>query len=106
MIILMDVASRNTGFGQEPIFLKCLPRWIENLEEKRGRHLEKLSSCPNPVFRLATSIKMNTVFHTYRQNKEIILAKHFFPTKQAPNRLPAASGILNVDRSKIMIFTK
>ena len=67
------------------------------------RHFKKLHSWPNPVFRLATSIKMNTVFHTYRQNKEIILAKHFFPTKQAQNRLPAGSAILNVDRFNIMI---
>ncbi len=45
---------------------------------------------------------MIIVFHIYRQNKEIILAKHFFPTKQAQNRLPAGSAILNVDRFNIM----
>jgi hypothetical protein len=33
---------------------------------------------------------MMIVFHTCRQNKEIILAKHFFRAKQAQNRLPAS----------------
>jgi len=49
---------------------------------------------------------MNTRFSFSPPEYENILPNHFYPRKQAPNRLPVASGILNVDRSKIMIFTK
>jgi hypothetical protein len=43
----------------------------------------------SPASRRFPPHKMMIVFHTCRQNKEIILVKHFFPAKQAQNRLPA-----------------